>query len=251
MAQPLPFQGRGKGKAGGRGGRKGEGEGDGEGGKGRATVFIKSLNFNTTEGDLHRHLASLLGGRGVRSCTIAMGASGSRGFGFAECLDHATALRLVKAGPTSLDGHALHLALAGKREDGEGEEGEGKGGKGGKGGRSRRVVIRNVPFEATRRDLMQILTPFGTLKAMRLPKKFDGSHRGFCFAEFATPKDAAHVMREMGGVHLLGRRLVVEFTSDEDPNAPHKEDSQGGREGGRGEDAEALLKPKKKKKRVA
>ena len=118
-----------KGKRGGEGEGKGEGEGDGEGGKGRATVFIKSLNFNTTEGDLHRHLASLLGGRGVRSCTIAMGASGSRGFGFAECLDHATALRLVKAGPTSLDGHALHLALAGKREDGEGEEGEGKGGK--------------------------------------------------------------------------------------------------------------------------
>jgi multiple RNA-binding domain-containing protein 1 len=47
-------------------------------------------------------------------------------------------------------------------------------------------VVRNVPFEATRKELRELLSAFGELTSIRLPKKFDGKHRGFAFADFVT-----------------------------------------------------------------
>jgi hypothetical protein len=46
--------------------------------------------------------------------------------------------------------------------------------------------VRNVPFEATRKELRELLSAFGELTSIRLPKKFDGKHRGFAFADFVT-----------------------------------------------------------------
>jgi multiple RNA-binding domain-containing protein 1 len=45
----------------------------------------------------------------------------------------------------------------------------------------------------------------------RLPKKFDGNHRGFAFLEFTTKQEAANALDGVGGTHLYGRRLVVEY----------------------------------------
>jgi multiple RNA-binding domain-containing protein 1 len=45
----------------------------------------------------------------------------------------------------------------------------------------------------------------------RLPKKFDGNHRGFAFLEFTTKQEAANALEGVGGTHLYGRRLVVEY----------------------------------------
>lgn len=81
---------------------------------------------------------------------------------------------------TVLDGHKLALQLsmrkartgAGggwdpKHED-SAEDRKGKGTK---------LVVRNVAFEATRKDLMALCTPFGQIRSCRLPKKMDGNHR--------------------------------------------------------------------------
>jgi RNA recognition motif. (a.k.a. RRM, RBD, or RNP domain) len=38
-------------------------------------------------------------------------------------------------------------------------------------------VVRNVAFEATRKDLVGLFGPFGHIKSARLPRKFDGNHR--------------------------------------------------------------------------
>ena len=40
-----------------------------------------------------------------------------------------------------------------------------------------KVVVRNVAFEATRKDILGLFTPFGHVKSCRLPRKFDGTHR--------------------------------------------------------------------------
>jgi hypothetical protein len=45
----------------------------------------------------------------------------------------------------------------------------------------------------------------------RLPKKFDGNHRGFAFLEFTTKQEAQNALEGVGGTHLYGRRLVVEY----------------------------------------
>ena len=53
-----------------------------------------------------------------------------------------------------------------------------------KGKSATKLVLRNVAFEATKRDVQLLFNPFGVLKSVRVPKKFAGSHRGFAFIEY-------------------------------------------------------------------
>lgn len=45
---------------------------------------------------------------------------------------------------------------------------------------STKLVVRNVAFEATRKDVMSLFSPFGHMKSCRLPRKFDGTPRCAC-----------------------------------------------------------------------
>lgn len=40
-----------------------------------------------------------------------------------------------------------------------------------------KLILKNIAFEATKKDLMSLCTPFGHVKELRLPRKFDGTHR--------------------------------------------------------------------------
>lgn len=57
---------------------------------------------------------------------------------------------------------------------------------------SPKILVRNVPFQATKRELCDLFKVFGEIKAIRLPKKMvgTGSHRGFCFVEYNTVQEA-------------------------------------------------------------
>jgi multiple RNA-binding domain-containing protein 1 len=54
------------------------------------------------------------------------------------------------------------------------------------------------------------------LKKVRLPKKFDGTHRGFAFVEFLTHQEAQTAMQTLSKTHLYGRHLVLEWASDKE-----------------------------------
>lgn len=41
-------------------------------------------------------------------------------------------------------------------------------------------------LQATVKELRELFSSFGQLKRVRLPKKFDGGHRGFAFVDFLT-----------------------------------------------------------------
>ena len=45
-----------------------------------------------------------------------------------------------------------------------------------------KLVVRNVAFEATRKEIMSLFSPFGHMKSCRLPRKFDGTPRSACIA---------------------------------------------------------------------
>lgn len=72
-----------------------------------------------------------------------------------------------------LDGHKLVLRLS-LRKDAKDEPAKVAAKAPGKG---TKLVVRNVAFEATRKDIVALFGPFGQVKSCRLPKKFDGSHR--------------------------------------------------------------------------
>ena len=62
--------------------------------------------------------------------------------------------------------------------------------------------------------MFQLFSSFGVVKSVRLPKKFDGSHRGFCFVDFVTHEEARHALEVVGAsTHLYGRRLVMEWAN--------------------------------------
>ncbi len=107
----------------------------------------------------------------------------SAGFGFVECSTEAAARSIIKAlQGSTLDGHNLVLQLAQTKGLGETNA---KGRRAGiKAQRQSKIVVRNVAFEATRKDILGLFTPFGQVKSCRLPRKFDGTPR--CVASTAA-----------------------------------------------------------------
>jgi multiple RNA-binding domain-containing protein 1 len=70
-------------------------------------------------------------------------------------------------------------------------------------------MIRNIPFQATKNEIKELFQEYGSLRKVRLPKKMDGSHRGFAFVEFETAEEAGLAREVLGSAHLYGRKLVI------------------------------------------
>jgi multiple RNA-binding domain-containing protein 1 len=85
--------------------------------------------------------------------------------------------------------------------------------KGGENQKNTKLIVRNIPFEATVKDLKQLFSTFAHVKNIRLPKKVTGGHRGFGFAEFLTHDEALEAAKNLRHTHLYGRRLVFEFAN--------------------------------------
>merc|ERR1712216_697116 len=73
-----------------------------------------------------------------------------------------------------------------------------------------KILVRNVPFEATKRELRELFGTFGQLKSVRLPRKFDNTHRGFAFVEFLTKQEAKQAYDALVHTHFYGRHMVLE-----------------------------------------
>src|SRR5690606_3509514 len=78
-----------------------------------------------------------------------------------------------------------------------------------------KLIIKNLPFEASKKDIHDLLNKYGKLRSVRLPKRFGGPSRGFAFAEFLSARDAQTAMAALRDTHLLGRRLVFEAAQND------------------------------------
>lgn len=82
-----------------------------------------------------------------------------------------------------------------------------------------KILVRNVPFQATVKEIRELFSTFGELKTVRLPKKMagTGAHRGFGFVDFVTKQDAKRAFNALcHSTHLYGRRLVLEWADTEE-----------------------------------
>ncbi|KAJ3326012.1 hypothetical protein HDV06_002397 [Boothiomyces sp. JEL0866] len=185
-----------------------------------ATVFVKNLNFKTTDSGLKAAFEVMNGLRSARVSTKINpkqpGIKQSMGFGFLEFNTKEEAMECIKTMQKfNLDGHELQLKFSNavgkastnrKRNATNAEERE----------PSTKLLVRNLPFEATKKDLKQLFSSCGTLKTVRIPRKFDGQHRGFGFIEFLTAQEAKTAYDTLGATHLYGRHLVIEWAKDEE-----------------------------------
>ncbi|KAI8913436.1 hypothetical protein EDD86DRAFT_187584 [Gorgonomyces haynaldii] len=177
------------------------------------SVFVKNLAFETTEQTLNQTFAGL----GIRSSRIVKkkdpktGQMRSQGFGFLEFKSKEDAQKCIKTMQHHiLDGHQLELKFSNsqptKTKKRTIEESE----------KSTKLMVRNIPFEASKKELKELFSSFGKLKTVRLPTKFNGQHRGFCFVDFATITEAEQAMDQLSATHLYGRHLVIEYAKEEE-----------------------------------
>lgn len=209
-----------------------------------STLYVKNLAFSTTT----ERLVSVF--QGLPSFSFARvqtkpdpkyaGTANadsaprlSMGFGFIGFkTPDAAKIALKSIHGYVLDGHALSVKFAGRGADEE------QKGKDKVSSTTTKMVVKNVPFEATKKDIRELfgcdtiysnlttmlimLTgyPFplhsahGQLKSVRLPKKMNSRTRGFAFLDFVSRHEAENAYSALRHTHLLGRHLVLEWAED-------------------------------------
>ncbi|KAH3900887.1 RNA-binding ribosome biosynthesis protein MRD1 SCDLUD_002346 [Saccharomycodes ludwigii] len=187
------------------------------------SIFVKNLNFTTTSQDLVAKFNTFDGFVVAQVKTKPDPKDNSKtlsmGFGFVEFKTKDQADTVIKTMDGAvIDGHKIQLKLSHRQNASAGSSSNSKN----KGKPSSKIIVKNLPFEATRKDVFELFGSFGQLKSVRVPKKFDKSARGFAFVEFLLPKEAENAMDQLQGVHLLGRRLVMQYAEQDAEDAEEK-----------------------------
>ena len=185
-----------------------------------SSLFVRNLNFSTTSQgltDAFKHLDGFVNAK-VKTKTDPKkpGQVLSMGFGFVafRTKEQAEAAQKVMDNK-ALDGHKLSVkashrgldAAEERRREDMAKKAASQGTK---------LVIKNLPFEVTKNEVRTLFSTYGKLVALRIPKKFNQSSRGFAFAEFSTAKEALNAFTSLKDTHILGRRLVIDFAQAED-----------------------------------
>ncbi|XP_038201248.1 probable RNA-binding protein 19 [Arvicola amphibius] len=183
------------------------------------TLFIKNLNFSTTEETL-KEVFSKVGT--VKSCTVSTkkskaGVLLSMGFGFVKYKKPEQAQKALKQLQGHVvDGHKLEVRISERATKPALTTSRKK--QVSKKQTTSKILVRNIPFQANQREIRELFSTFGELKTVRLPKKMTGtgSHRGFGFVDFVTKQDAKKAFNALcHSTHLYGRRLVLEWADSE------------------------------------
>lgn len=196
-------------------------------------VFITNLNFSTKENRLKKFLEEKgYKPKNVKIVTHKKEDSDkilSKGFGFTEFEDEATALKAIKnLQGVLLDAHSLKLSLAktsNKNEEKEREkllntkrknetelnDYEYKGEE----VTNNKLLVKNLAFEANKEELRKLFKTFGEVKSVRVPSKLDGTHRGFAFVDFVSHEEAKAAFKSLQNTHFYGRKLVLEWAQKE------------------------------------
>ncbi|KAF9235008.1 hypothetical protein BU15DRAFT_89749 [Melanogaster broomeanus] len=207
-----------------------------------STLFVKNLSFSTTAERLKQVFRNLPDFAFARVQTksdpkrpAVPGAEAPRlsmGYGFVGFKTAEGAKKALKGMQGFvLDGHALHVKFAGRGTEEEDQPKEKQIAK----SRTTKMIVKNVPFEVTKKDIRELFGAHGQLKSVRLPKKFDSRSRGFAFLEFLTRHEAENAYAALRHTHLLGRHLVLEWAEEAEQDLDALRQKAGVGYGGGGE----------------
>ncbi|KAJ5446562.1 hypothetical protein N7491_002644 [Penicillium cf. griseofulvum] len=183
------------------------------------TLFVKNLNFSTTNEkflEVFRSLDGFITGRiKTKPDPKRPGQTLSMGFAFADFKTKAQAQAAMSAmNGYKLDQHELLIRASHKGKDAAEERRREDTAKK-VAARRTKIIIKNLPFQATKKDIRSLFGAYGQLRSVRVPQKFDHTARGFGFADFVSAREAENAMDALKNTHLLGRRLVLEFVNEE------------------------------------
>jgi len=192
------------------------------------TLFVKNLNFDTDEDEMRKHFSKC---GPLVSCVISKKKLPrenkflSMGYGFVEYAVKSNGLDALKTLQHSeLDGHKLELKMSEKSTI-PSSQNQRKNQVDKKPGSSK-ILVRNIPFQATKSEISALFKSFGELRTVRLPLKLNvgnthnnNSHRGFAFIDYVTMDNAKSAFDALcHSTHLYGRRLVLEWADKDDSN---------------------------------
>ncbi|KAM9978433.1 hypothetical protein ACTFIY_012199 [Dictyostelium cf. discoideum] len=196
-------------------------------------VYIKNLNWKTTNETLVGKFKSLKDYVNVNIATKANPKNPSErlpcGFGFIEFSSKQGAYECIKKlNGSSIDGYEISLKLSDKNEtnvqeinkrrelpENSKQSIKSNGAQPNK--PSSKIIIKNLPFESTIKEIRKLFTAYGEIQSVRIPKKPNGGHRGFGFVEFLTEEEAKNAMEALGNSHFYGRHLVLQY-AEQDKN---------------------------------
>ena len=182
-----------------------------------STIFVRNLKFSTSTARLTETFEPLAGFLSARVKTKVdskrPGEVLSMGFGFVEFSTNGQAQSAIAAmDGYNLDGHEL-VVKASQRATDTAEERRRNDDMKKVAAKKTKIIIKNLPFEATKKDVRSLFGAYGQLRSVRVPQKFDRTTRGFAFADFVNTKEAENAIEALTNTHLLGRRLVLEFAA--------------------------------------
>ncbi|KAK0657548.1 hypothetical protein B0T16DRAFT_401954 [Cercophora newfieldiana] len=185
-----------------------------------SSLYVRNLSFATTTEkltDAFKHLDGFVSAK-VKTKTNPKrpGEVLSIGFGFCafRTKEQAQAALRVMDG-FLLEGHRLGVKASHRGQDAAEEQRKQDLAKKAACLRTK-LVIKNLPFETSKQEVRALFSTYGKLVALRIPKKFNNTSRGFAFAEFSTAKEALNALNSLKDTHLLGRRLVIDFAEAEE-----------------------------------
>ncbi|PON51366.1 Splicing factor-like protein [Trema orientale] len=173
------------------------------------SLFVKNLNFKTSDESLKKHFSNHMKKGSILNVKVKKhvknGKNVSMGYGFMEFDSMETATNVLKdLQGTILEGHALILQLShAKKGEQTPKKIENES--------STKLAIKNLAFEATKKDLRQLFSPFGQIKSIRMPvQPGSQNHRGYGFVEFFSKQEAQNALQELSSTHLYGRHMIIE-----------------------------------------
>jgi len=181
------------------------------------SLFVKNIDFSTTEQSLQRLFSQQ---QGFLRCNLMQKTTtdnqrNSMGYGFVEFIDSLSAFKTIKKlQGFMLDGKSLQLKHSESRSADKYQTQARLSSIDSSAVTSRatnRLCVRNVPFEANRAELKKLFDSYGNVVSVRMPLKTgESQHRGFAFIEFLSRTDAMRAMEALQHTHIYGRKMVIE-----------------------------------------
>lgn len=174
------------------------------------TVYIKNLNLDTEEDAIEEMLQE--GGLvEFKFVKIIRKEGKSLGYGFVEFERPDLAQKMIKKFQNHLlDSHALKLSISKPRQtDSQTAARTDEESK-----PSDKLLLKNLPFQTNKAELTALVRSLTSARDVRLPKKTDGSLKGYAFVQFASVDECKKAFEALRNLHFYGRKLVPMYAKE-------------------------------------
>ncbi|EAS02798.1 RNA recognition motif protein (macronuclear) [Tetrahymena thermophila SB210] len=73
------------------------------------------------------------------------------------------------------------------------------------------IFVFHLPKQYNEKNLFELFSGYGNIISITICRKQNGESRGYGFVSFNQPYEAAHAIKELNGLNLMGKRIKVEL----------------------------------------